>query len=122
MVKDVEQHIAMCDHCLRFKSMAQRAKQELIRVTHPLELVHIDFLTTESCTDATKVKNVLVVTNHFTRHAQVYVTASQTASVVAWVLWDNFSCHDGIPENMLSDQIGSFCADGQIVTTEQWAM
>lgn len=111
MAKDVECHIATCDQCLKFKSRAQRAEQESIRVTHPLELIHIDFLSIESEVDSTKVKNVLAVTDHVTHYAQAYVTALQTASVVARVLWDNFICHYGIPEKILSNQGGSFCAD-----------
>ena len=34
--------------------------------------------------------NVLIVTDHFTKYAQAYVTPKQTAVVVARALWENF--------------------------------
>ena len=49
--------------------------------THPLELVHLDYL----CLEPRKglEENVLVVTDHFTRYAQAYVTRIQTAQMSA---------------------------------------
>ena len=48
-----------------------------ISTTHPLELVHMDFLTIEfGKTD--KDGNILVVTDHFTHYAQAFITPSQT--------------------------------------------
>ena len=41
--------------------------------------------------DPQKDINVLVVTDHFTRYAQAYVTTSQTAVTVARVLFTHFS-------------------------------
>ena len=45
-----------------------------------------------------------MVTDHFTRYAQAFITSSQKASVVARTLWDNFFVHYGFPEKILSDQ------------------
>ena len=47
-----------------------------IVATHPLELVHLNYL----CLEPGKGldKNVLVVTDHFTRYSQAYVTRTQT--------------------------------------------
>ena len=49
--------------------------------THPLELVHLDYL----CLEPGKglEENVLVITDHFTRYAQAYVTKTQTAQMTA---------------------------------------
>ena len=52
-----------------------------------MELVHLDYLWLEPCKG--KIENVLVVTDHFTKYAQVFPTKSQTASTTAQVLWNN---------------------------------
>ena len=52
--------------------------------------------------------NVLIVTDHFTRYAQAFVTPNQKASTVAKTLWDKFFVHYGYPEKILSDQGRNF--------------
>ena len=105
--KDVEQYIQTCPRCLKFKAIPERAELTPILATRPLELVHIDFLTIESGkTD--KDINILVVTDHFTKYAQAFVTRSQAASVVANTLWERFFAHYGFPEKILSDQGRNF--------------
>ena len=52
-----------------------------ITATYPLELVHLDFLSIGGKED--KMKNILVVTDHFTHYGQCYVTKNQTALTVA---------------------------------------
>ena len=54
-----------------------------ILVSYPLELVHLDFLTLGGKTDCSKSVNILVVTDHFTKYVQAYVTPKQTAVIVA---------------------------------------
>ena len=53
--------------------------------SYPLEIVHMDFLTIGSKKDPNKDINVLVITDHFIRYAQAFVTTSQTAVVVALI-------------------------------------
>ena len=79
-----------------------------IAVSYPLELVHLDFLTLGGKTDDGKSVNVLIVTNHFTKYAQAYVTSKQTAVIIAKTLWENFLVHYGWPEKILTDQGKSF--------------
>ena len=50
----------------------------------------------------------MVVTDHFTRYTQAYITPKQTASVVAKMLWDQFLVHYGWPTKLLTDQGKSF--------------
>ena len=38
--------------------------------------------------DNSKGVNVLVVTDHFTKYAQAYVTPKQTAMIIAKTLWE----------------------------------
>ena len=108
MIDDVRRHIRSCERCTRFKQPQERAKLQPILSTYPLELVHLDFLTLGNSKTEEKNMNILVVTDHFTKYAQAYVTAKQTASVVAKVFWENFLVHYGWPEKILTDQGRSF--------------
>ena len=82
MAQDMETHIKQCDRCLRFKSRPQQTELHPIIATHPMELVPMDFLIIEAG-KADKDVNILVVTDHFTRYTQAYVSPTQTAIVVA---------------------------------------
>ena len=79
-----------------------------ILVSYLMELIHLDFLTLGGKTGDAKSTNILVITDHFTRYAQAYVTPKQTAVVVANALWENFSVHYRWPEKILTDQGKSF--------------
>ena len=79
-----------------------------ILVSYPLELVHLDFLTLGAKMDDSKSINILIVTDHFTKYVQAYVTPKQTAVMVARTLWENFLVHYGWPEKILTDQGKSF--------------
>ena len=79
-----------------------------ILVSYLLELVHLDFLILEGKTGDSKSVNILVVTDHFTKYAQAYVTSKQTAVIVAKTLGENFLVHYGWPEKILTDQSKSF--------------
>ena len=58
--------------------------------------------------DDSRSINILIVTDHFIKYVQAYVTPRQTAVVVAQALWENFLVHYGWPEKILSDQGKSF--------------
>ena len=75
-----------------------------ILCTHPMELVHIDFLTVGH-PESDKQVNLMVVTDHFTQYAQVYVMPNQT---VTKMLWEQFLTHYGWPTKILTDQGKSF--------------
>ena len=51
---------------------------------------------------------VLVVTDHFTRFSQAFVTPNQTAVVTAKTLWEHYFVYYGIPEKIQSDQGTNF--------------
>ena len=80
---------------------------EPILATHPMQIVHIDFLTIES-RKTDKDDNVLVVTDQFTRFAQAFVTISQTAQATAKTLSDKYFVYYGFPEMIISDQGRNF--------------
>ena len=54
-----------------------------ILVSYPIELVCLDFLTLGGKADDNKSVNILIVTDHFTKYAEAYITPKQTAVVVA---------------------------------------
>ena len=102
MAVQVKEHIGKCCPCLAFKARQPKAPLENIVATHPLELVHLDFL----CLEPGKglEENVLVITDNFTRYAQAYVTRTQMAQTMAKTLWDKFIVYYSLPEKILRDQ------------------
>ena len=65
------------------------AGMENIQATHPLQLVHLDYLTIET-TEGCKDVHILIITDHFMRYAQALVMSSKTAKCMAQALWDQF--------------------------------
>ena len=106
MPAQAKEHIRKYCPCLAFKAKQPKAPLENNVATHPLELVHLNYL----CLEPGKglEENVLVVTGLFTRYAQAYVTRTQTAQTTAKTLWDKFIVHYGLPEKILSDQGQNF--------------
>ena len=102
MALQAKEHVRTCHPCLAFKARKQKAPLKNIMATHPLELVHFDYL----CLVPGKglEENVLVITDHFTRYAQAYVTKIQTAQMTAKTLWDKVIVHYGLPKKILTDQ------------------
>ena len=103
MASTIEQKCKTCDRCIRRKANAEKAPLGSIRTSFPLELVCIDFLSIEP--DNKGVKDVLVMTDHFTKYAIAVPTKKQTAKVVAEALWDNLISHYGWPARLHSDQV-----------------
>ena len=108
MAEDVHTHIHTCERSLRSKQPPERADMQAIMVSYSMELIHLDFLTLGGKAGDTKRTTILVVTDHFTKYAQAYITPKQTAIEVAHTLWENFLVHYGWPEKILNDQGKSF--------------
>ena len=72
---NVHIHICTSDRCLRFKQPQERSEMQPILVSYLMELVHLDFLTLEGKADDNKSVNILIVTYHFTKYGQDYVTS-----------------------------------------------
>ena len=71
----------------------RKAPMVLMMVTAPLQLVHLDFTLFEMTTnlnESPKVKNILVIVDHFTRYTRAYVTKDQKASTAAKTLYEVF--------------------------------
>ena len=86
MADDVCTHICTCDRCLRIKQLQERSEMQPILVSYPMELVHLDFLTLGGKADDNRSVNILIITDHFTKYVQAYVTPKKTAVVVARTL------------------------------------
>ena len=110
MAADMEKKIKNCERCLKFKATPQKSPLCPLLVTHPFELVHMDYLKIESNRSDQDV-HILIVTDHFTRFAQAFITPNETARVVARTLWDQYFMKYGIPEKLISDQGRNFESD-----------
>ena len=99
MSEDIWIHIRSCDRCTRFKQPQEREQMIPIQTSLSLELIYLDILTIEQ---GTKTVNDLVITDHFTRSTQAYITPKQTAVVTAKVLWENFLIHYGWPDSIFN--------------------
>ena len=107
MSVSVEHKIKTCDRCIRRKALPEKAAPLVnIRATRPLELVCMDFLSLEP--DTSNTKDILVLTDHFTKFALAIPTPNQKAKTVAKCLWDNFIVYYGIPERLHTDQGADF--------------
>ncbi len=103
MAADVEQKIRTCSRCVRRKTLPERSTP-LVNITtsRPFELLCMDFLSLEP--DSSNARDILVLTDHFTKFTVAFPTPNQKAKIVAKCLWDNFIVYYGIPERIHTDQ------------------
>ena len=95
MVEDCHALVWGCQQCRTFAGAIPKAPPCLIQVHALLELFHVDFTSLESTMELNKppsIKNIVVITDHFTCYALAAVTRDQTAKTVARVLYANFTC------------------------------
>jgi transposase InsO family protein len=105
--KDVEIWIGECRRCILRKTPAQdKADLSNIVTLQPLELVCMDFL----CLERNKggYKNVLVITDHFTRFVIVVRTRNTTARTTSEAFFNSFVVHNGLPKRIHSDEGANF--------------
>ena len=72
-----------------------------------MELVHVNFTSIEMTMELNQllsVKNVLVLTDHFTRYAMAFITKDQKAKTIAHILYERFISVFGAPAKLLSDR------------------
>ena len=114
MKTDIVEAVRNCHTCKTYNAPPQKAALESITATRPLELIHTDFTSIETnpnVKEQTKTRSVLVITDHFTRHAMAFVTPDQKARTVAEVLWESYFSVFGIPDNMITDQGKNFTSE-----------
>lgn len=112
MSSDVDSKVKKCPRCVKRKSQPEKAAPLVnIPTSHPMELVCMDFLSIEP--DSHNLKDILVITDHFTKYAVAIPTKDQKAVTVARCLWEQFFIHYGFPERLHSDQGRDF--ESQII-------
>ena len=85
----VASYINSCSRCIRRKYQPDLALLLNIEATQPYGINSFGLLTNR--TQEGNIENVLIVTDHFTRYAQAYLSKTQTALATAKLLWNNFS-------------------------------
>ena len=111
IAEDCRAIVRECPCCQAFEGEVPRAPLCLIRVYALLELVHLNYTSIESTMELNKsplVKNVLVMTDHFTRYALAVVTKDQMAKMVVKVFYKRFIAVFGVPAKLLSDRGTNF--------------
>ena len=103
MDTDIAERVRQCTQCILCKTRLVPAA-ELVNITssYPMELVCIDYQKLE--TSKVGYEDVYVITNHFTRYAQVIPTRNQTAGTTGRALFEHFFVHYGFPSRLHSDK------------------
>ena len=94
--------------CIVNKKPGVPEKAPLIPVTaqYPFEIVAVDFLKLDKCKGG--FEYALVVTDHFTRFAQVYATKTKSSKAAADKIFNQFIMEFGWPSKIHSDLGGKF--------------
>ena len=111
MVEDCKTLVRGCPRCRTFEGATPKAPLCPIRAHTPLELVHVDFTSMELMMELNKlpsIKNILVITDHFTCYALAVMMKDQMAKTIAKVLYERFIVVFGAPAKLLSDQGANF--------------
>ena len=77
MTNQVQKSIRSCTCCLQHEGNLSKVPLYLIVFTTPMDLLHVDFTSIETTMEPnrlSKVANILVFKDHFTRHVMAYVT------------------------------------------------
>ena len=111
MDEDCQASVRGCQCCKIFEGAVVKAPLCPIQAYAPLELVHVDFTsieTTMQLNQPPSIKNVLVITDHFTRYSMAFVTKDQKAKTIAWILYERFISIFGTSAKLLSDWGANF--------------
>ena len=111
MVEDCHALVRGCQQCCAFEGAISKAPLCPILAHTSLELIHVDFTSVESTMEFNKppcVKNVLVITDHFTRYTLAMVTKDQTTKTIARILYERFIVVFGALAKILSNRGANF--------------
>ena len=103
MTRDVEAYLENCERCVKRKARDPApAPLVPLKVSEPMELLAMDFLSLEKGKGG--YENILVVTDAFTKFAWAFPARNQKATTVAKLIWERILMHYGFPKRLHSDQ------------------
>lgn len=103
MTTDVEAYLENCERCVKRKARDPApAPLVPLKVSEPMELLAMDFLSLEKGKGGDE--NILVVTDAFTKFAWAFPARNQKAITVAKLIWERILMHYGFPKRLHSDQ------------------
>ena len=111
MAKQMRQVIEACKHCPQYEGGTPKAPLCPIVATASLDLLHVDFTSIENMMElnqSSRVTNVLVFQDHFTKHVLAYLTPDQTVKTIAKFLYGGYITIFGSLARLLSDRGTSF--------------
>ena len=100
-----------CQQCKVFEGVVVKAPLCPIKAYTPCKLVHVDFTSIEMTMELNQplsVKNIFVLTDHFTGYMMAFITKDQKAKTVAHILYEHFISVFGVPAKLLSDHGTNF--------------
>ena len=118
MTLEVKSAVKNCKQCLPHDVDSVRAPLVPIEAMDPIDLLHLDFTKIEVSGDHKKelkkkpeVVNVLMVTDHFTRHTMAFMTEDTTAHTMARVLYHHYFYIFGTPLCLMMDNDLAFTSE-----------
>ena len=108
--KAICDYVNSCKPCNIKKDIpSKKGKMGRVGASRPFEVLSMDYLKLEP--DTAGYRNILVVTDVFTKYAFAFPTRNETALTTAKVLMEKVFSVFGIPEKLLSDNGKSFEAE-----------
>ena len=111
MTNQIWQSIKLSACCLQHEGNLSKVPLHPIVATPPMDLLHVDFTSTEMILELNrlpKVTNVQVFQDNFTKHVVAYVTPNQTSTTVTKFLYQGCISIFGTSARLLSDQSVNF--------------
>lgn len=104
--RDVENHVASCTECQRCKIVTRRNPLQPLEILPAMSRWSFDILILPETSDG--YKYLLLFVESLTRFPEAFALKTQTADVVAGILYDQIICRYGCMQYLLSDRAPAF--------------